>query len=216
MAAVISHPSTIRSQYQVKDEKFLHELTYSTVSKKAFEIATYYIPYHLRHTVDHEKLRGLPKIYLIPPSQPSELNLSVTIHCTRMKSQYTKFFEDVPLSLSLNESNAEILFIQICGQIFADGTKNWGRVITIFALAGTFAAHFANQELLNVIINIPKWVQKFFDQVLVDWITEQGGWVSASKFVFLIKYLIFLKFFLIIDINVATVILFYDNSLFQK
>ena len=196
MAAVISHPNTIRSQYQVNDENILHEFTYSTVSKKAFEIATYYIPYHLRDKVDHEKLRGLPKKYLIPPSQPSELNLSVTIHCTRMKSQYAKFFEDVPLSLSLNESNAEILFLQICEQVFADGTKNWGRVITIFALAGTFAAHFANRELLNIIVNIPKWVQKFFDQFLVDWITEQGGWVSASKFVFLnIKYLLFLVFF---------------------
>lgn len=183
MATLLS-PATrnIKTQYQIKDEEqIIYEQVYTSTSTKAYDIASYYLPYHLRQSVSHEKLRGLPKRYLIPPSQPSELNLLIACHCTRMESQYAKFFEDMPTTLSLDENNAQTLFMNICEQIFADGVKNWGRAVTIFALAATFATHFANKGLLNIIPEIPKWVQDFFDQYLVDWITEQGGWDDLPK-----------------------------------
>ena len=183
MAAILSHTHNVARQYHINEDEILTTKdTVRDIQNKGFDIATYYIPYKLRQTVPHEKLRGLPTHYLIPPQQPSDLQLSVAYHCMKMESQHSSFFDDVPTTLRLQTNNAEELFMQICEQVFSDGNKNWGRVVTIFALAATFAVHFANSGSLDIISRIPTWVSRFIGEFLSEWIREQGGWVRKTIF----------------------------------
>lgn len=151
---------------------------------KAEAIATYFIPYHLRRSVEHRKLQGLPKHYLIPPQQPPELYTFIASVCTNLEQDNSDFFHNLPESLNLQANNAKAVFISLCKTVFADETINWGRVLSIFTLAATFAVYFTKKSQLNVVTKIPKWLSEVIENELVDWIVEQGGWVSFNVIYF--------------------------------
>ncbi|XP_057296151.1 bcl-2-related protein A1-like [Hydractinia symbiolongicarpus] len=150
------------------------------VSDKAHAIATYYIPYHLRNSVEQKSLRGLPKSYLIPPQQPPELFTFIAKLCTHMEAKNSSFFTDLPERLNVRVDNSKTKFLGLCKETFADKVVNWGRVISIFTVAGCFALHFLKKNQLSTVQKIPLWVQEFIDQELADWIIEQGGWEDAG------------------------------------
>jgi len=154
------------------NDKNKHE----AILEKAFDIATFYVPYHLRDCLPHEQLRGLPKHYLIPPQQPLELFQIIANLCTHMETQNSAFFDNLPEKINLKIENAKTLFFKLGQETFCDNVINWGRVISIFTLAGTFAAYFAKKSQTNIIVKISYWVQDFIDQHLADWIYDQGGW----------------------------------------
>lgn len=151
------------------------------IVEKSLAIATYYIPYHLRNSFKQESLRGLPKHFLIPPNQPPELFKFVEKLCTQLLENNSSFFSGLPGKVGLKVENAKTVFFSLCKETFADKVINWGRVITVFALAGLFAAHFVSKGQLSTVVKIPVWVQEFVDQELVDWIAEQGGWEDLQN-----------------------------------
>jgi len=148
---------------------------------KAVSIATYYIPFHLRRSVEHSKLQGLPKHYLIPPQQPPELFTFIVNVCTDLEQKNIDFFHNLPESLDLQANNAKTVFISLCKTVFTDETINWGRVMSIFTLAATFAVYFTKKNQLNVVTKIPKWLGEVIESELADWIIEQGGWEDVRN-----------------------------------
>lgn len=147
---------------------------------EAEAIATYYIPYHLRRSVEHCKLQGLPKKYLIPPQQPPELFTFITGICTQVEQENSDFFNNLPESMNLQPNNAKSVFISLCKTVFADEVVNWGRVLSIFTLAATFAVYFTKKGHLNVVTKIPKWLRDVIESELAEWIIEQGGWEDVQ------------------------------------
>ena len=148
------------------------------IVEKSFAIANYYVPYHLRCSVPHKSLWGLPKQYLVPPQNPPELFTFIAKLCTQMENENCSFFNGLPDRVNLNSENAEALFLSVSKETFSDKIVNWGRVVSIYTLAGTFAVHFITKGQLSVVKKIPCWVQEFVDEELADWIEDQGGWVS--------------------------------------
>jgi len=146
------------------------------VSETAFAIVTYYIPYNLRNSLPQESLRGLPKSYLIPPKQPPELFTLIAKLCTVMIEDHSSFFEALPERLNLPNDYSKTVFIGLCKQTFTDKKINWGRIVSIFTMAGSFAVYFVKKGQLSLAQKIPLWVQEFVDEDLSDWIIEQGGW----------------------------------------
>lgn len=69
-------------------------------------------------------------------------------------------------------------FLSVAMQIFQDGKVNWGRVVTLFYFGYKLAIQVLTQvPLIKMII---EWVVKFIKEKLVQWIVEQGGWVSST------------------------------------
>ena len=69
-------------------------------------------------------------------------------------------------------------FLSVAMQIFQDGKVNWGRVVTLFYFGYKLAIQVLTQvPLIKMII---EWVVKFIKEKLVQWIVEQGGWVSSQ------------------------------------
>ncbi|XP_065674408.1 apoptosis regulator BAX [Hydra vulgaris] len=152
-----------------------------SIINTAFAIAMYYIPFHLRSSVSQENLRGLPKQYLIPPQQPSHLFTTVAKLCSNMELDNAFFFKGLPNRVNLNSHNAQAVFMNVAKETFADGTKNWGRVLAIYTLAGCMSLHFLLQNELVIVKSIPYWVKEFVSIHLADWIEKQGGWDDLPK-----------------------------------
>ena len=176
MATVTISPTTYSSRRRClilqKSEEHI------AIINTAFAIAMYYIPYHLRNSVNQENLRGLPKQYLIPPHQPSHLFTTVAKLCSNMELENAVFFKGLPDRVKLHPNNAQTVFMNVAQETFADGKINWGRVLAIYTLAGCMSLHFLLIHELVIVKSIPYWVKDFVRLNLADWIHEQGGWVS--------------------------------------
>ena len=176
MATVTVLPTTHSSHRQQlilqKSEEHI------AIINTAFAIAMYYIPYHLRNSVNQGNLRGLPKQYLMPPHQPSHLFTTVAKLCSKMELENAVFFKGLPERVKLHPSNAQTVFMNVAQEIFADGKINWGRVLAIYTLAGCMSLHFLLIHELVTVRCIPYYVKDFVRLNLADWIYEQDGWVS--------------------------------------
>lgn len=148
---------------------------------KAEALATYFIPYHLRRAVEHHKLQGLPKHYLIPPQHPSPLCTFVADICTTLGEENADFFDNLPDSMNLRQHNARDVYMSVCRSVFADGVVNWGRVMSLLTLAATFAVHFTLRGELCVVVKIPCWLGEVVDELLAEWIHKQGGWEDVQR-----------------------------------
>jgi len=161
------------------------DVSYPSPQKRIVEIAeaiiTYFIPYNLRRSVEHCKLEGLPKHYLIPPKHPPELFTFIASVCTQLREDNADFFDNLPESMSLQQNNAKAVYISVCKTVFADNVINWGRVMSIFTMAATFSVYFTKKGELSVVTKVPQWLVEVVENELVDWIIEQGGWEDVRN-----------------------------------
>jgi hypothetical protein len=151
------------------------------ICHQAEAIATYIISYNLRQSVQHRKLQGLPKHFLVPPQQPSQLFTRLASICTEVKHDNAKFFDALPENMNINLNNAKSVYISVGKTVFEDGTINWGRVYTVLTLAATWAVYFTEKGQLSVVPQIAQWFRELVETELVDWIVEQGGWDASCK-----------------------------------
>ena len=75
-------------------------------------------------------------------------------------------------------------FASVATQIFSDGVYNWGRIVTLLYFGFKLASSVISQvPLIKLVVD---WVVRFVKERLVNWIAQQGGWVSVCLFVCLI------------------------------
>lgn len=148
------------------------------IVKMSYNLALYYIPYHLRCRCEHESLKGLPKDYVVPPEQPPELYTRVADFSYHMEKRFVSFFEKVPNHTKVKHENAKQIFISLCRKVL-NSDVNWGRLISIYTLGGSFAVHFVNTGKKDLVKNIPSWIEEVIETTegLAQWIKNQGGWV---------------------------------------
>jgi len=149
------------------------------ISQQTEAIATYIISYHIRQSVPHSKLQGLPKHFLVPPHQPSKLYTDLARVCLEVKQDNDRFFNTLPGNMNIQSNNAEMVFSSVCKSVFEDGKINWGRVYTILTLAATLGVYFTERGQLLIVPKIARWVRDVVDAELIDWITDQGGWEAS-------------------------------------
>lgn len=150
------------------------------VISQAQKIADYFVAYHLRKECKHESLQGLPKSYLVPPAQPSELQLCVARLSACLEKHDNAFFQNVPQHMKLKRDNAKRVYYKVCSEI-VNGYINWGRVMTIYTLGGTMAVFFTNKGQLDVVQKIPGWIKEMIETFVAEWILENGGWDGLVK-----------------------------------
>lgn len=187
-------PANLKRKNQGHQRLSVCNSNHETVIEMGFAIANYYIPYHLRDTCKQDSLRGLPKSYLIPPAQPAEVCSYVAKLCTKLEKESCSFFENLPNQMNLRQDNAKNTFMRICKQVCQDGI-NWGRIMTVYALAGVFAVHFVNKGQVQLVTKIPSWIKEVVEKHLVDWLVQEGGWVSENSVQFLLLFLYTCKCF---------------------
>ena len=95
-------------------------------------------------------------------------------------------------SIKVTPDTAYKTFLSVASNVFADGTINWGRVVSLFYFAYKLALQVVNQlPLVDIVIG---WVVKYVTEKLAWWIAARGGWVR--RFLFLEKKVL-TKFFMV-------------------
>ena len=164
-----------------------------SIVKMSLNLALYYIPYHLRCRCEHDSLKGLPKDYVVPPEQTPELHKRVADFSNQMEQRFASFFEQVPNHTKVKNENAKQVFISLCRKVL-NSDVNWGRLISIYTLGGSFAVHFVNTGKKDLVKSIPSWIEEVIETTegLAQWIKTQGGWVRNKFFtVFVVCYISF-------------------------
>ena len=139
----------------------------------------YYIPFRLRTKLPHSMLAGLPRDFLIPPSNPSELQSLLAKLCLEIEEEHSQFFDDISRKLSITIENARSTFMSVAKEIIADGI-NWGRVISIFTFTGVLCDHFMVQKQPQVVLEVSSALCSFLNEHVMPWINKNGGWVSNT------------------------------------
>jgi len=135
-----------------------------------------------------------------------EVPVELTTEQRKVNKQVAHVLRDIGDSLNqhavLNELIAECkvtkdtafeTFLNVAMQIFQDGVVNWGRIVTLFYFGYKLAIQVLTQiPLIKMIID---WVVKFIKEKLVQWIVQQGGWVSSFQWLYCYELTHFLASF---------------------
>jgi hypothetical protein len=73
----------------------------------------------------------------------------------------------------VNNNNSEEALFAVAREVFADGGKNWGRVVALYTFAGCWAVELGPGPEAS---RIPRVLADYVDVALGDWILGHGGW----------------------------------------
>ena len=147
------------------------------------KLAYYYIPFRLRTKLDQSLLEGLPREFLIPPQNPTELQQIMGKLCLELEDTNEQFFEHLSRTLTVTNQNVRATFIAVCKEIIVTGI-NWGRVVSIFVFAGVLCHHFILHKQPQVVVEVTAVLCEFIDEHIMPWINQNGGWVSGYFYVY--------------------------------
>lgn len=157
------------------------------IIEEAFALALDYIPYRLRNKFDQTKLKGLPREYLVPHN-PSTVAAKVRGLATHMEAEYPDLFESACTKLGITPATASTTFDSVAKEIFQTGT-NWGRIVALFTFSGVVAHHFVVMDRPEMVPHVLEWIVNFIADHLLQWIRENGGWVSFRDIRILLYFL---------------------------
>jgi len=103
-------------------------------------------------------------------------NLGDEVH-----NKYGNEFKFIVSELNLQEEFAYESFTKIARRLFSDGC-NWGRIVSLFLFAYEIAVSFIRRGSTGIRSFLRRILRYFvgflFKEKIVNWIIEQGGWVS--------------------------------------
>ncbi|KAG1968442.1 bcl-2-like protein [Pimephales promelas] len=73
------------------------------------------------------------------------------------------------------------VFMKVAREIFSDGKFNWGRVVALFYFACRLVIKAILTKVPDIIRTIISWTMSYIQEHVVNWIREQGGWVSHDS-----------------------------------
>ena len=139
-----------------------------------------YIGFRLRSKFRQSCLRGLPREYLVPPSQPSAKAQKLRNLALNLESQHEQLFQQICYKVDLSQFQAHESFEEIAKEIFGTGI-NWGRIVSLITFTGVIAHHFIEQERPQMVSEVVEWLLDFIRVHLSKWIIEHGGWVRINN-----------------------------------
>ncbi|KAF7241532.1 Bcl-2-related protein A1 [Varanus komodoensis] len=101
-------------------------------------------------------------------------------------------------------SDASRIFSQVMEEEFADGTTNWGRILTIFLFGGILAKKLKQHGIPLTAENTEQlscFITDYIVNTKAKWINENGGWV---RFLLSFSLLVFILNAASVSVNLQT------------
>uniref|UniRef100_A0A8C6V098 BCL2 associated X, apoptosis regulator a n=1 Tax=Neogobius melanostomus TaxID=47308 RepID=A0A8C6V098_9GOBI len=73
------------------------------------------------------------------------------------------------------------IFMKVAVEIFSDGKFNWGRVVALFYFACRLVIKALLTHVPDIIRTIISWTIDYLHEHVINWISDQGGWVRRGK-----------------------------------
>ena len=97
----------------------------------------------------------------------------------KLLHQYGTTFNQLVSSLDLNEENVCLSFKNIADEVIR-GDINWGRIVTLYAMAAQFAMFATTSGQGHILCRLVETCSGYICDRLLTWINTHGGWVSVS------------------------------------
>lgn len=75
------------------------------------------------------------------------------------------------------------LFIDVVRKMFKDGQISWGKVVSVFYFACILVIKAHEKNICAMIRDIINWTINYFQERIVNWIREQGGWEGIISYI---------------------------------
>lgn len=101
--------------------------------------------------------------------------------CSLLEHLYPKLYMHVARQLKVNLKNEVIIcdiFRSFCRTLFKTGVS-WPRIIALFAFAGGVVIDCIKDRKAEFAGTVVYCIKAFVEDNLMEWIMEQGGWVSC-------------------------------------
>ena len=92
---------------------------------------------------------------------------------------------------SFSDHTVVSTMILVSREIIRDGEITWGKIISIYAVAGGIAVDCVRQGKPELLLTIQKALISVLEQDLAFWIQNNGGWVNKKKLVLYLFYIYF-------------------------
>ncbi len=79
--------------------------------------------------------------------------------------------------LQITEEDGKDIFMNVANEMFRDGQINWGRLATVYALAGRMAKYCAEKNMVKYVDKIAEFTGEYVSEKFARWIHSEGGWV---------------------------------------
>lgn len=109
------------------------------------------------------------------------VNDAIRKHGVEFEQKYKSDLEDLIANLEITEGNACEQFFKTVKQLFANGDKNWGRIIALFSFSGKFAVECHYKEIPQVVDSLAEWTVSYIEIILASWISSNSGWEALIE-----------------------------------
>ncbi|XP_064639266.1 bcl-2-related ovarian killer protein-like isoform X2 [Lineus longissimus] len=129
------------------------------------------------------KRQGLTSKKIIAPPEPTEVSEQIQMVGLELEKAYPDLYKGVSRQLNITMSTEDIVrrtFTQIAEYLFR-GEPNWGKIVSLFAVAGAFAADCVQQGHPEYVNKIVDAFGNFVGKNVADWVAHQGGWTDIIR-----------------------------------
>ena len=93
-----------------------------------------------------------------------------------LEPRHVSQYDDMCSRLVINGRTVYGIFLQTADELFKNGI-NWGRVVGLYAFAGSLCQTCTSCGLQATVEEVKKWLIAYIRLNLANWIIDQGGWV---------------------------------------
>ena len=97
---------------------------------------------------------------------------------SELSERHEILLKSMVMKLNITEKNGYHTFVNVADEIFADGTVNWGRIVSLYAFSARLAAYSVESDLAAYTDCVADFTGKYVANKLSGWIHENGGWVG--------------------------------------
>uniref|UniRef100_A0A8B9E2U6 Apoptosis regulator Bcl-2 n=2 Tax=Anatidae TaxID=8830 RepID=A0A8B9E2U6_ANSCY len=118
---------------------------------------------------------------------PPVVHLALRQAGDEFSRRYQRDFAQMSGQLHLTPFTARGRFVAVVEELFRDGV-NWGRIVAFFEFGGVMCVESVNREMSPLVDSIAAWMTEYLNRHLHNWIQDNGGWVRALRFAFLLRW----------------------------
>ena len=107
------------------------------------------------------------------PASPDKYCSTMRRTVDEISSRHEILFKGMMARLVITPETCRRAFRNIADEIFVDGSRNWGRIVTLYAFGACLAQYWVERELENHMDEIADVIADYVEQNLNDWILKQ-------------------------------------------
>ncbi len=100
----------------------------------------------------------------------------------QLSDTYNDQFTELIKKLDIRQINGLQTICAVAEGLFADGTNNWGRIVTLYAFGGFVAKQALESNVADLADVIADFIGFYVSKTLKPWIDSNNGWVMTLWF----------------------------------